>query len=144
MTVGHFAIIALLGIVVTAFGFIGMKTSPVSDNSRAPKELRQAALHVLSPQFHASGVGVEIGSTTQDSINRELALIEKYKSWADTQETDIRRAYYYWLDHFENQARSAQRAIDNGAREKWKAKSQKSRDEYERTSAFAKTIPRPQ
>lgn len=143
MTSGPFFALALFGIAVTAFGMIMAKTLPMSNNDRAPNDLRQAALHILNPQFHASSVGVEIGSTSQANIEAELALVQRYREWAQTQPTDIRRAYNYWLDHFEGQAHSAQAAINNGAREKWETKQRAERAEYERTSTLARSMPRP-
>jgi len=44
-----------------------------------------AVLHILNSQFRSSKVAVEIGSATEQTVLKELAIISKYKNWLKTQ-----------------------------------------------------------
>jgi hypothetical protein len=104
-----------------------------------------AVLHILNPQFRANSVGVEIGSVNRELITKEFALIDKYRAWLKTQiDPCIISAYEHWLDFFENNAKEADRAITDGARQKWTEDCLRRHEEYSRIHKFSDSLPRPE
>lgn len=105
--------------------------------------LNLAVLRILNGDFRCSNVAVQMGWATQETVNKELELIRNYREWLKTQtDRKLIEAYDYWLSHFENQIKDAQRAINDGEHEKWQKQYVESREEFRGISELAATLPR--
>lgn len=102
-----------------------------------------AVLSILNPQFHCSDVGVEIGSCDASTVERERAIIRKYRTWLATQPHQVVASYEHWLSHFEYQCDEAEKAIAKGARQKWLKQRDESIAKHDETLRRARTYPKP-
>lgn len=142
--VGLSLVAALLFVAIDQRHDKPSSVAPIENDSNRREAMRTAALDALYWRIpDVNEVGVELGMDDMDKVQSARTQISVVRTWLKDQPRDVQGAYEYWLDYYESNADEAERAIRDGARQKWLDKCKKDDAEYQQKKQAARAVQLP-